>query len=73
MSDKGIVLKIDECELLTTLDEMCAESLPPDLYTSWEEVRHFLIYTRKQLEPLTQTIDEIVALSSTTKGGIIPL
>lgn len=52
MSDKGIVLKVDECKILNTMDDMCAESLPPDLHNVWEEIMACLIDTRHQFAPL---------------------
>jgi hypothetical protein len=62
MSDKGIVLKIDECKILQTIDDMCAESLPPYLHDQWEEIKTCLIETRKRLEPLSPTVGDIAAL-----------
>lgn len=52
MSDKGIVLKVDECKILNTMDDMCTESLPPDLHNAWEEIMACLIDTRQRLSPL---------------------
>lgn len=62
MSDKGIFLKIDECQILQKIDDMCAESLPPDLHNSWEEIKDCLIETRKQLNSLSPTIGDAAKL-----------
>jgi hypothetical protein len=62
MSDKGILLKISECEILKTVDVMCAESLPPDLHNAWEEVRDCLICTRQRLGELAPTACDVAAL-----------
>lgn len=72
MSDKGILLKISECEILKTMDEMCAESLPPELHNMWEEVRDCLLETRSQLEPMTPTIGDICALIKQRETPIAP-
>lgn len=52
MSDKGIILKIDEAAILNATDDMCCESLPPELHEQWERIRECLKETRKQLRLL---------------------
>lgn len=71
MSDKGILLKIAECEILKTMDEMCAESLPPDLHTAWEEVKNCLIDTRSQLAHMSPTIGDIAKLIKQRETPIV--
>lgn len=48
MSNKGIV--INEMGILSRIDEMCAESLHPELYEKWEEVKAGLIDIRTNLQ-----------------------
>ena len=72
MSDKGIDLKIDECKILQTMNEMCAESLPPDLHDSWEEIKAFLIDTRSQLDPLSPTFGDVAAIIKQLYTPITP-
>jgi hypothetical protein len=60
MSDKSI--KTTEAEILKRLDEMCQESLSPDVYFIWKDiVVPKLVAARKQLSiPCGQSNHEFV-------------
>lgn len=44
--NKNLTNKIETASL-DVMHEMCIESLPPDLFEQWEEVRAALMETRK--------------------------
>lgn len=44
--NKDLTNKIETASL-EIMHEMCIESLPPDLFEKWEEVRAALLATRK--------------------------
>ncbi len=39
-----------EKKILKTIDQMCIESLSPEVFKKWEDVRTWLVKTRKNLE-----------------------
>lgn len=50
MSDKPIPQPEQERYLLDSIHDMCVESLPPELFKKWEEVRIALIENRSNLK-----------------------
>lgn len=42
-----------EYSTLNKIDDMCAESLDPETSEKWEDVKHWLIKTRKALKKAT--------------------
>ena len=48
MSDKSI--KITEKQIIDAMDEMCYESLDPELHEAWEKIVTSLIKIRKELQ-----------------------
>lgn len=46
--------KGNELQVITTMNEMCIESLPPDAYEQWENVKTILFDTRSALKPHRQ-------------------
>jgi len=41
--------QIEECDIVLAIESMCIESLPPDIFEKWEEVKKGLIKSRKNL------------------------
>ena len=47
MSNKSII--ITEKQIVDAMDEMCSESLDPELHTAWEQIVTNLILVRSRL------------------------
>lgn len=46
----GVDMILSEPETLKRLDKMCIESLPPNYFEKWEQIKNLLIKTRKNLK-----------------------
>lgn len=51
-------MKTEEKETIEQVNEMCIESLPPDLFELWEKIKDELFKNRKQLKTEKMTIKE---------------
>jgi translation initiation factor 2 alpha subunit (eIF-2alpha) len=44
------IIELSELQLVNTINEMCTESLSPDMYEMWEKVKYELFQNRKFLK-----------------------